>query len=268
MTTTIHYFVDEAGTPTLFGKKGSVLVGTEGCSRFFLLGKLDIDEPEALASPLAELRRRLLADPWFRRVPSMQVDAGKTAMAFHAKDDLPEVRREVFTLLLQHQLKFYAVIRDKERVVTEVQERNRRGLRYRYTENELYDGLVSRLFKDRWLKADHFNIVFAKRGTSTRTEAFRMALKNAHQEFERDWGVHKPVAPNVECSTPALTAGLQAVDYFLWALQRLYETGEERFWELVWPKVGVVIDVDAGRGSSPLYYTQDNPLTTATRGKK
>jgi hypothetical protein len=40
-----------------------------------------------------------LADPYFKGVPSMQADAKKTALFFHAKDDLPEVRREVFRVL-------------------------------------------------------------------------------------------------------------------------------------------------------------------------
>ena len=30
-----HYFVDEAGDPSLFNAKGKVIVGTEGCSRYF-----------------------------------------------------------------------------------------------------------------------------------------------------------------------------------------------------------------------------------------
>jgi hypothetical protein len=93
-------------------------------------------------------------------------------------------------------------------------------------------------------------------------------LERAREELERDWGVRNQVSSNVNCSTPALTTGLQTVDYFLWALQRFYEMEEERFLEVVWPKVGVIIDVDAGRGLSPTYYTQDNPLTLLTRGKK
>jgi hypothetical protein len=39
---TRHYFVDEAGDGTLFNGKGQVLIGSEGCSRFFILGLVDI----------------------------------------------------------------------------------------------------------------------------------------------------------------------------------------------------------------------------------
>ena len=38
----IHYFVDEAGDSVLFDRKGKVLVGENGCSKYFMLGKLEL----------------------------------------------------------------------------------------------------------------------------------------------------------------------------------------------------------------------------------
>jgi hypothetical protein len=61
-------------------------------------------------------------------------------------------------------------------------------------------------------------------------------------------------------------AGLQAVDYFLWALQRLYERAEDRYWQYVWPSVRLVHDVDDTRRKEyGEYYTQRNPLTVEKR---
>ena len=111
-----YYFVDEAGNPTLFNSKGKVIIQSEGCSRFFLLGVLDVVEPESLIKNLEELRSDLLADPYFKKVPYMQPGYQKIAIAFHAKDDIPEVRREVFNLLKKLELKFLAVIRHKQKV--------------------------------------------------------------------------------------------------------------------------------------------------------
>ena len=41
---TLHFFVDEAGDPTLFDTKGRILVGQEGCSKTFIVGKLDVED--------------------------------------------------------------------------------------------------------------------------------------------------------------------------------------------------------------------------------
>jgi hypothetical protein len=56
-----NYFVDEAGDLTLFNKHGKSLLGKEGCSKFFILGIADVEEPMVVARELEELRHRLLA---------------------------------------------------------------------------------------------------------------------------------------------------------------------------------------------------------------
>lgn len=53
-------------------------------------------------------------------------------------------------------------------------------------------------------------------------------------------------------------------DYFTWALQRVYERGEDRFVNYLWNSVHLVHDIDdkrmAGYG---VYYTQKKPLDAA-----
>jgi len=145
---TAHYFVDEAGDGVLFNARGHVMIGTEGCSRHFVIGALQVQDPQALATALDGLRATLLADPYFKGVESMRPERRKTALGFHAKDDVAEVRREVFRLLLAHEMKFFAVVRSMDAVLTYVQQRNQRDEQYRYHPNELYDSTVARLFRD------------------------------------------------------------------------------------------------------------------------
>src|SRR6185503_17332540 len=86
----VRYYIDEAGDPVLFGKR-KVIVGTQS-SRYFLLGKLEVSDSISIAHALNDLRSQLLADPYFNSAPSMTQAQGKTAVQFHAKDDLAEVR--------------------------------------------------------------------------------------------------------------------------------------------------------------------------------
>jgi hypothetical protein len=111
--TTTHYFVDEAGDAALFAKGGKIVVATEGCSRFFIEGKLECRDVKALTDDLDRLRAELLADPYFKDVPSLDPTRKRTALNFHAKDDPTEVRFLVFKLLAKHELRFMAVVRDK-----------------------------------------------------------------------------------------------------------------------------------------------------------
>lgn len=263
----LHFFVDEAGDPVLFDGKGRILVGSDGCSRAFIVGKLDVADPAALQTALEDLRADLLTDPYFKRVPSMQPERGKTAVAFHAKDDVAEVRREVFRVLMQHDLRFYAAVRSKSALLDYVKQRNRLEPRYRYRGDELYDTLVEELFRRYHPFADQLNIVFARRGNKSRTHAFRAAIERAEARFERDFGTRRSDAIHIVASTPPQSAGLQAVDYFLWALQRHYERGEGRYAELIWDKVVEVDDMDAvAAGRKGVVYKKDRPLIANDQG--
>lgn len=258
------YFVDEAGDTVLFDAKGRVIVGTEGCSRFFILGLADIPDPDALGRELSQLRTDLLADPYFKDVPSMQPEARKTVLAFHAKDDVPEVRREVFGLLLRHRVRFFAVVRNKEGLIDYVRQRNERDPAYHYSPNELYDYLVRRLFRDRLHQDDEYEISFAKRGKSDRTAALLDALHAARRRFAQRWGIVAEAPIHVLPAIPARVPGLQAADYFLWALQRLYERREDRYVQLLWDSFSLVHDLDdTRRANYGEYYTKKRPLTRA-----
>jgi Protein of unknown function (DUF3800) len=263
--TPINYFVDEAGDGTLFNAKGKLIIGTSGCSRFFILGLLEASDPVGLSQRLEALRARLLVDPYFENVPSMQPQAKKTALAFHAKDDLPEVRREVFSLLAQEDLRFFAAVKSKKAVHTYVESRNRIHSDYRYHPNELYDYLVRNLFVDRLHQHTAYRIVFAARGASDRTKALEQALDQARKQFSSKWGTQSAAAIDVSSEQSSKNRGLQAVDYFLWALQRLYERNEDRFIRMMRPQCSLVRDIDDDRTTRyGKYYNKKTPLNAAS----
>ena len=260
-----HYFVDEGGDGVLFSRKGKVLVGTEGCSRFFILGLLEVPDPAALKERFEDIRAQLISDSYFKNVPSMQPANRKTALAFHAKDDLPEVRRDVFRLLRDTDgLRFFAVVADKLSVLEYVRQRNKREPTYRYYPNELYDYLTGRLFKERLHQHERYNIIFSKRGKSNRLDTLRKLIETASEPLKQEPDSSNNPVTYVSAATPKEHVGLQAVDYFVWALQRLYERDEERYLLYLWDAFRFVHDIDdmreAGYG---VYYTQKKPLTAA-----
>jgi hypothetical protein len=258
------YYVDESGDATIFNRRGQVLIGEQGCSRYFILGVLDIENAVSLQQELDELRASLLADPYFKDVPSMQLAARKTALKFHAKDDLPEVRREVFTLLRKHTIRFLAVVRDKQRVLEYIQRRSALDLSYRYHPNELYDYMVRVLFKNILHKDAQYEICFSKRWKKDRTEALYRALKTSQERFAQQLVKRTSSAITVVPQTSQESGGLQAVDYFLWSLQRFYERKEDRYLNLLWPSFRLVHDLDDTRENPyGVYYTQKRPLTLA-----
>lgn len=260
-----HYFVDESGDGVLFGTQGRSLLTQDAVPKHFILGLLEVAQPETLAPEMEALRKDLLSDPYFKNVPSMQANGGKTAKMFHAKDDVPEVRREVFRLLQRQEIKFFAVVRDMHSVLTYELERRRRDESYRYRPDGLYDSTVSRLFKDRLHSYDQCHIYFSKRGQTDRTQAFEKALAIARQRFELKWNRDVKTQIHINISGSAKVPCLQAVDYLLWALQRYYRAGESRFMEMMWDKVGLVHAVDElDQAPYGNFYTKKKPLPAMT----
>ena len=263
--TSTHYFVDESGDGVLFGTQGRSLLTQDAVPKHFILGLLEVAQPETLAIEMEALRKDLLSDPYFKNVPSMQAIGGKTAKMFHAKDDVPEVRREVFRLLQKQEIKFFAVVRDMRSVLTYELERRRRDETYRYKPDGLYDSTVSRLFKDRLHSYDQCHIYFSKRGQANRTHAFEKALAIARQRFELKWNRDVKTQIHINIRGSAKVPCLQAVDYLLWALQRYYRSGESRFMEMMWDKVGLVHAVDElDQAPYGNFYTKKKPLPVIT----
>jgi len=251
----------------------SFRIGLNGTGR-----KLEVDDPSALTKALTELRQELLGDPYFAGVESFRPERKKTALLFHAKDDLPEVRYRVLSLLRSFgaALRFHAVVCDKLALLQREAERRQQQPGYRYQPDSIYDGLIRSLFSKLHRLADRYELCVAKRGSKDRNHAIQAALEHAERDFESRFGFSRGGKDvwRITISNPRETICLQAADYFLWAVQRFYEvrrhpaTGEEiredRFLQTLWPQVGEIHDLDFGP-SHGTFFTAQKPLTITGR---
>lgn len=253
------FYLDEAGDFTLFNRRGAVIVGAEGVSRTLMLGVVELTDPMAATLSLERLRAELVADPYFKNVPSMQISAGRTAKFFHAKDDLPEVRREVMKLLPTLGVKCRVAVRRKESLVVQARFAFQQGKKL--SDADIYDGLASRLLKDSLHQADQNVVVFARRGKAERREALEQTIRRAKHNFNKKWGTDHDRPTSVLVDDSWNHAGLQIADYYLWALQRLFERGEDRFVQALADGFRLVMDLDDTR-NHPYgeWYTAKNPI--------
>ncbi|GAB5513200.1 DUF3800 domain-containing protein [Rhodopirellula baltica] len=246
----LRYFIDEAGDTTLFGRRSKkIVVGNGSASKYFMLGKLRVDDAPALRAALLNLRSELLSDPSLRRVESMKPERGKTSVMFHAKNDCPEVRREVFRLLFKHDIHFYAVIRNKHDLANFVLQTNKSDPDYKFSEREVYATLTRELFSRFRQPCDHQHVIFASRDSWTRNEALRESLKEADARFQQKFGFANRHTTECEAMGSREDPCLQACDYLMWALQRYYERDESRYIEMMWDKVGEIVDLDLEYGN-------------------
>jgi hypothetical protein len=253
-----HFFVDEAGDLTLFARRSRPAAGTEGVSKCFMVGVAQVFDPSGLQGELEALRKELLKDEYLKHVYSMRPDAEKTADFFHAKDDCPEVRREVYKLLSRHEIKVQIAIRRKSALIAEATSAGKF-----WNPNSVYDNLVKSLFKRCLHKAELNIITFARRGKSARERALNEAIEKAKANFQRDTGIESHQPTQIIPAVPSESHGLQAVDYYLWAIQRLYERGEDRYFAFLAPQFRLIMDFDDTRNGKTYgrWYSDNDPLT-------
>ena len=132
------------------------------------------------------------------------------------------------------------------RLLQHVQQRNSAnpGYRYKADGHELYDDLSARLFGHFGQFGSVREVTFAVRGSKPRTAALKAVLDKIDSGFHADFGIAPHGKTTVHSGFPSKSAGLQACDYLLWALQRFYERAEERYLGPLWPQFTRVLDLD------------------------
>lgn len=254
---TIHYYyVDEAGDTALFNRDKKQIIFGQGASKFFMLGIARLHEPETASRKLEALRQEFATDPYLRKVPSFQT----TAQYFHAKDDYYAIKRDVFRLIETLDVEVHIAVRRKTVLAKQAALLFKESGK-KLTEAAIYDDLVRRLLPGLIHKADENHILFSERGRTFTNHSLNLALKKSQEECLRVYGVQTHDNHFISQGYPRSNAGLQIVDYLLWAVQRLFEREEDFYFEKLRSKYSLIIDVDDTRKGDGERYEGENLLT-------
>ncbi len=200
----IYVFGDEAGD--------LVFKRSAGVSRFFILGTVTMSDC-AIGMDLLDLRRNLALRGHF------------TLSEFHAKNDKQRVRDLVFDVLKRSEIRIDLTILDKTK-----------------TQDHLRAAPL-RFYKEAWYL--HLKYV-APRIATAHDEI--LVVGSSLQINKKKKAVHdavidvvQQVSPSVFSETafwPAVSDPcLQVADYAVWAVQRQYESGDDRSYRLIAGKI-------------------------------
>lgn len=245
---TRYYFVDESGDPVFYDGSGKLILGQSGVSPLLILGFIRTTNPQQIRLKLEILRKEILADSYLKGIPSIS----KTAEAFHAKDDVPEVREKVFKLLatLDYSAEIY-VARKIENIFVK---------RHHRKENEFYDDLISKLFMNKLHVAAENKIYFAVRGNRKRQLPLEKAIDTAKSQFELQKHTTISTSISIQAQTPNGEPCLQVIDYINWSIQRAFLKKETRFLSVVEHKIKYLVDVYDAKNYPNTFYSKSNPF--------
>ena len=233
MATKLHLFFDEAGDLTFFGKGRLPIVSAQGVSNFFILrmvifdASLDVMRKEVLA-----LQKQITDDLWYKDIRSIQRKQKDKGYFFHATDDLPEARKLFYDWIMQAPVHFECVIAPKDSA--------RFVHKHNSKELEMYTDLLSHLLEDKVHTKQHYNLCVAQIGNTLKMghlqsaiqKAIKLKMLNAGIE-ENNNGTGIDYYFRNQLSEPLLNVA----DYFCWAVQRVVEKKESRFYNYIQPKI-------------------------------
>ncbi|HEX3934247.1 MAG TPA: hypothetical protein VHW43_06175, partial [Puia sp.] len=159
-----HYFLDEAGDPSFFGKGKHLLsAGIPGVSSYYLLGMVRFNSDlNYVRQTVADLQQVVDRDPYFKNIGSITKKRLKNGFYFHATDDIPEVRMIFFKFLRSLDCSFEVVAGKK--IPSLYLERHKAN------PHRFYSDLLSHLLYVKLVGENKIVLNIAERGMSTRLE--------------------------------------------------------------------------------------------------
>ena len=217
--------------------------------------------------PLTEVRAEVVAlqqqierDPLLNAIPSVAKRIANGGFFFHACKDSDDVRTVFLHYLHDLQCEAEIVIAHKIPSLFIHKHHGR--------DDEFYADVLSHLIKSRIKRPRRLVLNIAERGSSTRARVLEEAQSKAIGRAGKRWGTEDlkgEVAFNVQ--TPLREPLLTVPDYFGWAVQRVFEKGQTRYYDYLRGKIRLVVDLyDAEKyAGNRNYYDQHNPLTAQNK---
>jgi hypothetical protein len=258
-----HRFLDEAGDTTFYAKGHTPIIGLQrGVSLSFILGMVKFRSPlEPIRQEIRRLQESVANDPYFKDVWSIQKKkADPGGYYFHATDDPDAARKVLYDYIKTLDLSFEAVVGRKIPAIFTRKHHSR--------ESEFYADLLSHLLKNKLQSGGDLILNIAQRGKVTRNIVFQEALDKAVARFlkrKTPDQIKTLVAFNVQY--PRTEPLLNVTDYICWAVQRVFERGETRYYNFIADRVSLVIDLydSSHYANNENYYTNRRPLTALNK---
>jgi hypothetical protein len=203
-------FADEAGDFE-FVKKQNV-------SKYFILCTVSMESCE-VAKDLLDLRRELA---W---------DGHELGDYFHCTSDSQAVRNEVFAAICDHKFRIQATIMEKTKAQPQVRKTRHRFYQYGWYYHFKY-GAPAELQRN----GQNLLITTASLGTGKEKAAFSGAVEDVMRQTIK--------GSAITVFTPASADPcVQVADYCAWAIQRKWERGDARSYDLIKDRITYEFDL-------------------------
>lgn len=193
----------------------------QGASRYFILTTVTMDDCD-IGPELLDLRRQMVRD-------GLSVEG-----ELHASTDAQAVRDRVFDLITANgRLRIDATILDKPKAEPKVRPDDVRFYKYGWYYHFKYVAPKLGIAKE-----DDVLLTAASLGTARKRKAFREAVDEVVSQI-----IVPPQKYRLAFWSAASDPCLQVADYCCWAIQRKWELGDDRSYQLIRPLIATEYDL-------------------------
>ena len=238
-----YIFIDESGKPEIYSSRGENLVLSGKATKFLILAAVRCPDQLLLQQQITDFRAKLLKDKSLTEIfsPAYSLDA------FHAQTDYPQVKEKFYNFLNELEIKIDILVVEKMKCY-ETLKRN---------PGKLYGVMTGQLLKNICHQAEKTEIIFSRKDSKLKLKKeLEVEVERIRLEYLSS---HPNIAPDLSIGyqhNPHYThGGLQAADYFAFAVFQVLERGNRQWYEIVREKVGKIQDI-----CNKKYFTRSNPL--------
>ncbi|MEO6382543.1 MAG: DUF3800 domain-containing protein [Nitrobacter sp.] len=215
----LHLYADEAGDFT-FKHNGKA-------SKYYILCTVAMTDC-TIGHQLIDLRRHMA---W---------EGLPVGDFFHCTTDKQVVRDEVFKVICQHDFNVHATIMEKSKAQSQIRATEHRFYQYGWLYHMRFSGKLYRP------QHDEIHVTAATIGVKKKRITFEDGVRDVCRQTmsNKKWRTSFWPSQSDPC--------LQLADYCTWAIQRKWETGDARSYDLIKAKIGY--EYDLWRRGTTHYY--------------
>lgn len=244
---TTYVFIDESGKPEVFSAKGKNLVKEGHASKFLVICAVRSCDQLSLQRQITDFKSQLLNDKELTKIFSSSYALDN----FHANHDYPEVKERFYQFITTLKIKIDVLAVDKLKCYYWLQREPGR----------LYGFMCGQLLKHICHQAKSTEIIFSRKDSKLKlrqeleieVERVRLNYLQKNPDLKTDFKLQYFYNPHYT------HGGLQIADYIAYAVFKLFEVGDDKYYKIIKNKIGRIHDI-----CNKKYFTQRNPLQLST----
>src|SRR3990167_9366535 len=226
-----YIFIDESGKPEVYSARGVNLVEARKATKFLVLAAVRCNNQLLLQQHITDFKSILLKD-----VQLLKIFSSAYALdSFHAQTDYAEVKVKFYQFINTLDVKIDALVVDKLKCYEPL----------RRNPGRMYGVMAGQLLKNICHQTEETEVIFSRKDSKLKLrEELEVEVERIRLEYlAQHPNIESQISINYQHNPHYTHGGLQVADYIAYAVLKLFEKTNRRWYEIVGEKIGKIHNI-------------------------